>query len=204
MFSTSCGIVVCRSLGSIHRSESLWVYFKSIWNSCKNRAHKSQQVRNYSSWRTESEYLLTFKGNPATCSITNDPWNLSSHWEASTGQCCMISPMWDAPTLSRANTLIWYFCSLSWTIFPFLIHSYFLPPILPMCPPYHFHSPYVLQSVFKPLSSFHAHTMCVGIGLPTLVWVTYQDPSSWRKWTFPTPVAPTWGLESSWTLPYMC
>lgn len=93
----------------------------------------------------------------------------------------MISPMQDAPTLSRANTLIWYFCSLSWVMFPFQIHSCFLPPIPPMYPPYHFHSPYVLQSVFKPLSSFHAHSLCVGIGLSTLVQVTYQDPSSWRK-----------------------
>lgn len=133
-----------RSLGLIHLSEGLWVYFKSIWNSCKNRAHKSQQVRNYSSCRTGNEHLLTFKGNPATCNTTNDPWNLSAHFWASTGQCCMISPMQDAPTLSRANTLIWYFCSLSWIIFPFQIHSYFLPPILPMCPPYHFHAPYIL------------------------------------------------------------
>lgn len=120
-----------RSLGLIHVSEGLWVYFKSIWNSCKNRAHKSQQVRNYSSWRTESEYLLTFKGNPATCNITNDPWNFSAHCQTSTGQYCMISPIWDAPTLS-STTLIWYFCSFSWPIFPFQIHSYFLPPTLPV------------------------------------------------------------------------
>lgn len=189
-----------RSLGSIHLSESLWVYFKSTWNSCKNRAHKSQQVRNCSSWRTESEYLLTFKGNPATCSITNDPWNLSSHWEASTGQCCMISPMRDAPTLSRANTWIWYFCSLSWTIFPFLIHSYFLPPIL-LC---------VLHTIFTPLRIAVCFQTTEFLSCPHHV-CGYRDAHFsmgnlsgsifLKKVDFPYPsghggpIAPTWGVR---------
>lgn len=60
---------------------------------------------------------------------------------------------------------------------------------------------YIMQSVFNSLSPFHAHRMCVDIGLSNLEMSTFL-----KKVDFPYPsghqgpIAPSWGLGSSWII----
>lgn len=198
-----------RSLGFIHLSESLWVYFKSIWNRCKNRAHKSQQVRNYSSWRTESEYLLTFKGNHAACNITNDPWNLSACCYSAQGNVAWFHQGEMLPPFPRPTHGFGTFVLYLEFFFPFKSTPTSSLLFFP-CPPYHFHPPQHMAVCCQTTEFISCPQFVCGYRAVHFSMGNLSGSLFLKKVDFPYPcgldgpIAPTWGLEPSWILPYLC